>query len=273
MHFRHTGGLRRVSKTDGIPISTKEETDGGATTGISRERRGWRAPGSYGAVDAGKRRGLIRQPWRRDLRFLFDVRRRIHGRHLRHWRASTFDATDIALKIGQTAGDDDSNTVTVNLVGGIPLADLSFDPGLGLNVAPGGAPLIASHTFAISDLSTGLTVEHFNEFAGIPLKPSSLYWIDLTSTSSSADDAFVTWGLTSDVSGVGVAQNYNSSDATDFGFFLNRGVPPFAGDVAFQMEVSGTAVPELSTWVALLLGFAGLGCASYRASRRATMGA
>jgi hypothetical protein len=187
--------------------------------------------------------------------------------------ASTFDATDIALKIGQTAGDDDSNTVTVNLVGGIPLADLSFDPGLGLNVAPGGAPLIASHTFAISDLSTGLTVEHFNEFAGIPLKPNSLYWIDLTSTSSSADDAFVTWGLTSDVSGVGVAQNYNSSDATDFGFFLNRGVPPFAGDVAFQMEVSGTAVPELSTWVALLLGFAGLGCASYRASRRATMGA
>jgi hypothetical protein len=187
--------------------------------------------------------------------------------------ASTFDATDIALKIGQTAGDDDSNTVTVNLVGGIPLADLSFDPGLGLNVAPGGAPLIASHTFAISDLSTGLTVEHFNEFAGIPLKPNSLYWIDLTSTSSSADDAFVTWGLTSDVSGVGVVQNYNSSDATDFGFFLNRGVPPFAGDVAFQMEVSGTAVPELSTWVALLLGFAGLGCASYRASRRATMGA
>ncbi len=187
--------------------------------------------------------------------------------------ASTFDATDIALKIGQTAGDDDSNTVTVNLVGGIPLADLSFDPGLGLNVAPAGAPLIASHTFAISDLSTGLTVEHFNAFAGIPLKPNSLYWIDLTSTSSSADDAFVTWGLTSDVSGVGVAQNDNSSDAGDFGFFLNRGVPPFAGDVAFQMEVSGTAVPELSTWVALLLGFSGLGCASYRASRRVTMGA
>lgn len=34
--------------------------------------------------------------------------------------ASTFDATDIALNIGQTPGDDDSNTVTVKLVGGIP---------------------------------------------------------------------------------------------------------------------------------------------------------
>src|ERR1700760_4693805 len=49
--------------------------------------------------------------------------------------ASTFDATDIALKIGKTTGEDDSNTVTVKLVGGIPLADLSFDPDFGLNVA------------------------------------------------------------------------------------------------------------------------------------------
>jgi hypothetical protein len=111
--------------------------------------------------------------------------------------ASTFDATDIALKIGQTAGDE-CNTVTVKLVGGGPLADLSFVPALGLNVFPGGAPVIASHTFAISDLSTGLTVEHFNELAGIPLKPNSLYWIDLTSTSSNALAAFVNWGTTSE---------------------------------------------------------------------------
>jgi hypothetical protein len=104
-------------------------------------------------------------------------------------------------------------------------------------------------------------------FAGIPLKPDSLYWIDLTSTSSGFGDAFVSWSLTSDVSGVGVAENYNSSDATDFGFFLNRGVAPFAGNVAFQMEVSGTAVPELSTWTLMLLGFAGLGYAGYRRSR------
>jgi hypothetical protein len=136
--------------------------------------------------------------------------------------ASTFDATDIALNIGQTGGDDGSNTVTVKLVGGIPLADLSFDPDLGLNVSPGGVPLIASTTFVISDLSIGLTVEHFNEFAGIPLKPDSLYWIDITSTTSGFDDALVTWCLTSDVSGVGVAENYNSSDATDFGFFQSR---------------------------------------------------
>jgi PEP-CTERM motif len=185
---------------------------------------------------------------------------------------STFDATDVALNIGQTAGDDGFNTVTVKLVGGIPLADLSFDPYFGLNIFPGGAPLIASTTFAIADLSIGLAVDHFNEFANIPLKPDSLYWIDITSTSSSSDDAFVSLGLTSDVSGVGVAENYNSSDATDFGFFLNQGVPPFPADVAFQMEVSGTAAPEPSTWAMMLLGFAGLGYAGYcnARQRRAT---
>jgi hypothetical protein len=178
--------------------------------------------------------------------------------------ASTFDATDIALNIGQTVGVDDSNTVTVSLVGGIPLADLSFNPDLGLNVDSGASPLIASYTFAISDLSTDLTVKHFNEFAGIPLKPDSLYWIDLTSTSSSDIDASVSWGFTSDMSGVGVAENYNSSDATDFDFFLNQGVPPYAVDVAFQMEVSGMAVPETSTWAMMLLGFAGLGYLGFR---------
>jgi hypothetical protein len=67
--------------------------------------------------------------------------------------------------------------------------------------------------------------------------------------------------------GVGVAENYNSSDATDFGFFLNHGAPPFAGDIAFQMEVSGTAVPEPSTWAMMLAGFAGLGLLSWSASR------
>jgi hypothetical protein len=35
------------------------------------------------------------------------------------------------------------------------------------------------------------------------------------------------------------------------------------------MEVSGVATPEPSTWAMMTLGFAGLGFAGYRASRRA----
>ena len=41
------------------------------------------------------------------------------------------------------------------------------------------------------------------------------------------------------------------------------------GGPAFQMEVSGTAVPELSTWVQMLVGFGGLGLIAYR--RRAAL--
>jgi hypothetical protein len=110
-----------------------------------------------------------------------------------------------------------------------------------------------------------LAIEHFNQFAGITLQSNSLYWIDVAV--SDPDDNPVSWGYTSDVSGVGVAENYNSSNATDFTFFRNQGVPPFPFDVAFQMEVSGVATPELSTWAMMVLGFAGLGYAGYRRAR------
>jgi PEP-CTERM motif-containing protein len=184
--------------------------------------------------------------------------------------ASTFHATDIALLLDQPvpAGflpDDDD--FTVSLHGGIPLADVSFDPMLGLSVFPSQGPVLGSVTLPMSDLSTSLTVEHFNQFASIPLQRNSLYWIDLTATSASIEDAQMNWGFTSDVSGVGVAQNYNSSNLTDFDFFRNQGVPPFASDFAFQMKVS---VPEPSTWVLMLAGFGGLGLLVYR--RRAALG-
>jgi hypothetical protein len=187
--------------------------------------------------------------------------------------ASTFHATDIALPLdqpipAQSLPDDD--TFTVSLHGGIPLADVTFDPNAGLSVTPNQGPVLDAVTLPMSDLSTSLTVEHFNQFASIPLQPNSLYWIDLTATSASIDDAAVNWGFTSDVSGVGVAQNYNSSNATDFDFFLNQGVSPFKFDFAFQMKVSGTAVPEPSTWALMLAGFGGLGLLVYR--RRAALG-
>jgi hypothetical protein len=183
---------------------------------------------------------------------------------------SPFNLTDVALDIGTTEGEDDSNTVvTVKLVGGIPLSSLSFDPIFGLNIPPGGEPLVASYAIPISELSPDVTVEHFNEFAGISLKANSLYWVDLTS--SNFDGPFVNWASTSDISGVGVAENYNSSLATNLAFFYNQGVPPFAIDFAYKMEVSGTAVPESSTWAMMLLGFAGLSYAGWRAQRKVAL--
>jgi hypothetical protein len=171
--------------------------------------------------------------------------------------ASAFRATDIALLLNQAfflPGD----TFTVSLEGGAPLADLKFDPILGLNVTPGEGPALGSVTEPVSDLSTSLKVENFNQFANIVLKPNSLYWIDLNiSAQSGYDGALVGWGYTTDNSGFGVSEGYSSFRLTDYAFYPNN--------PAFQMEVSGVAgVPEPSTWAMMLLGFAGLGFAAYR---------
>jgi hypothetical protein len=179
--------------------------------------------------------------------------------------ASSFRATDIALLLGLVGTVPPfDGSFTVSLEGGVPLADVVFDPVLGLNVGPSG-PVLATVTLPLSDLSPTLTVEHFNQFAGVTLNANSLYWIDVEQ--NDFNDSPVNWGLTSDVSGVGVADNYNSSNATDFTFFRNQGVPPFAFNVAFQMEVSGAPTPEPSTWALMLTGLAGLGYVGHRKNR------
>jgi hypothetical protein len=180
--------------------------------------------------------------------------------------ASTFHATDVALLLEQIAPgvifpDDD---FTVSLHGGVPLAAVTFDPILGLNVLPGQGPVLGSVTLPISELATALTVEHFNQFASITLQPQSLYWIDLNiSGPMTIDGPSVGWGTTDDNAGPGVSEGYNSSNATDFSYFPNNGD---GGEEAFQMEVA--SVPEPSTWVMMAVGFATLGVMGWRGSRR-----
>ena len=180
--------------------------------------------------------------------------------------ASTFHATDIALLLSQSQvfgppmpGDN----FTVSLEGGVPLADVMdvvFDGvDLGLNVFPTQGPVLGSVTLPISDLSTSLTVERFNQFSSIALKPDSFYWVDVSlSRQDDVDDTAMEWGVTSDNSGVGVSAGYNSSGFTDFSFFPNNGA---GGGPEFQMEVSA---PEPSTWALLLTGFGGLAFIAYR---------
>ena len=51
--------------------------------------------------------------------------------------------------------------------------------------------------------------------------------------------------MTNDDSGPGVAEGYNSSQITDFGFFPNVPTPPpNNGGPIFQMEVSAAAAPD-----------------------------
>lgn len=185
--------------------------------------------------------------------------------------ASTFRATDIALLLNRDGTDitASGDTFTVSLEGGVPLADVTFlGPNLGLNI-PGGS-LLGSVTLPISVLSTNLMAEHFTQFANIALKPNSFYWIDLGVSlgPNEEDTSPIGWGTTDDNLGPGVSQGYNSSDATDFMFYPNNN-GSVGGGPAFQMEVSGTAVPEPSTWVQMLVGFGGLGLIAYR--RRAAL--
>jgi hypothetical protein len=158
--------------------------------------------------------------------------------------------------------------VTVSLDGGVPLSDLSFDPMNGLNHLNGSpvdfqGSVIKSVTGPIAHLPPALTVEWFDQFASVSLSPNSLYWIEV-SVKGGSD---VNWGMTNDVSGPGVANNYLAWFGTNDGFFLNKGVQPFLADNALQMEVE--AAPEPSTWLMMALGFAGLGFFARRGPRGA----
>ena len=184
--------------------------------------------------------------------------------------ASTFHATDVALLLNQLVGAAmPGDDFTVSLEGGVPLADVTFlGPNLGLNVFPNQGPVLGSVTLPISDLSTSLTVERFNQFASIALKPDSLYWIDVSFAAQlqgELDPPILEWGITSDNSGVGVAEGCNSSYVTDSMFYPNNN-GSVGGLPAFQMEVSA---PEPSTWALLLTGFGGLAFIGYR--RRAAL--
>ncbi len=178
--------------------------------------------------------------------------------------ASAVRLTDVALSLNSIfslPGD----TFIVSIAGGVPLADVEFIPGFGLNVGPGG-PALASVTLPMSDLSTNLTVQHFSQFNGFELQANTFYWIDLTISGQSNDDnATIGWGVTDEDLGPGVAEGYNSSDITDFEFFPNAPTPPpDNGGPIFQMEVSAAAAPEPSTWALMLIGLAGLGLVAHR---------
>ena len=65
--------------------------------------------------------------------------------------------------------------------------------------------------------------------------------------------------MTDDDSGPGVAAGYNSSYIKDFHFFPNKLTPPpNPGGPIFQMEISGVATPEPSSWAPMLVGLGGL---------------
>jgi hypothetical protein len=107
-------------------------------------------------------------------------------------------------------------------------------------------------TLSDAGLSTTLTVFDFPLVSPYDLAPGTRYWILLNTT----DGSSASWAWSLDQTAVGVAGQFFGHDAT---------VTPDA-DGPYQMEVSGSNVPEPST---LLLAFIGGGIllARYRGAR------
>jgi hypothetical protein len=85
--------------------------------------------------------------------------------------------------------------------------------------------------------------------------------------SEGSENALLNWAITDDVSGTGVAANYQDFNVDGFYLNLTDG-PPFPIHSALQMKVDTVGAPEPSTWAMMLIGFAGLVAAGIRKARR-----
>ena len=92
--------------------------------------------------------------------------------------ASVVRLNDVELLLNTTFSQS-GDTFTVSLTGGVPLADVTFVDGLGL-VFGSALSDLSSVTMPISDLSGGLTVQDFSQFANITLKPNAFYAISIS---------------------------------------------------------------------------------------------
>ncbi len=116
----------------------------------------------------------------------------------------------------------------------------------------------------MTSLKSSFAVESF-DFSGVSLKANSLYWVNIVSEGS--ENALLKWALTDDVSGTGVAANYQDYNVDGFYLNLNDG-PPFLIHNALQMKVETVSAPEPSTWLMMAIGFGGLVAAGIKKAPR-----
>jgi hypothetical protein len=99
--------------------------------------------------------------------------------------------------------------------------------------------------------------------------------ITRTSTFRSADNLLFTNGFAF-VSTTGISFDTVGGDMVNIFSFFGQGTPPTGNAYAELSTLGGfgvgtftlTAVPEPATWAMMLIGFAGLGVAGYRASQK-----
>jgi PEP-CTERM motif len=116
--------------------------------------------------------------------------------------------------------------------------------------APSGAGIRLGGTFTPSDLSPTVGVFDISLTTPVALLADTRYWIEIKPR---ANPGF--WFYDSDASGTGVAGEY---------WYLNGTTNPNSTG-PFQMQLSGTAMPEPASLALLGFGFAGLGLIRRRA--------
>jgi hypothetical protein len=146
---------------------------------------------------------------------------------------AAFTLRNIGLQLfAETPADGGTFTVTL-------LTDNATSPGLA----------VLTRTFNDSVLTNSLS-PFFLTVSPTTLAANSRYWIGISSSGS------VDWAFSFDTSGPGVSGE----------FFTNvTGTPSPSSEGLYQMQIS--SIPEPSTWVMLLLAFAGMGVFGYRRAR------
>jgi hypothetical protein len=142
--------------------------------------------------------------------------------------SDSFSLGQISLVLS-AAAPNDAGTFTVTVLSGLTFPDLT---------------VYSAGTVNDSALSTSPSTFNLN-FASISLAAGTRYWIELAATGS------VAWSYDGDASGTGVVGE----------FFQNQNGVFDSSLGPYQMQISDdqvAAVPELSSWSMMILGFVGL---------------
>jgi hypothetical protein len=174
--------------------------------------------------------------------------------------------SSVLIDITQSAGN-----VDVTATGSLDLMGATFDHAqpYSTGIIPGG-----SNWYIALGTTPGMDWYQLTSVS-LPYGTSTNYF---TSPSTSGD-AFSIWGFNGGTPLVGVSTGYTSGSSISANMVLAgetiAGMTLIPGTYTFTipndtitLEISTATVPEPSIWVMMLTGFAGLGFAGYRASRK-----
>jgi hypothetical protein len=131
---------------------------------------------------------------------------------------------------------------------------------------PNTGALLGSAT--VTPTGNGYTTEVL-DFGHLLVPQTLTFIVSIVGNNGSYDDSFVDWQqFTGNTGAPTIGTSGDMWYGSPGSFVIDNSYAVATGAKTNTLAVSMTAVPELSTWAMLLLGFAGLGFAGYRGSRK-----